>query len=73
MQRTVCLSLLLLSATWLLAFWAWSLPFALAGDLLGAADYIVSAGVLLAEDAAPPAQARMASPVAAGRGAKKSA
>lgn len=46
---------------------------ALAGDLLGAADYIVSAGVLLAEDAAPPAQARMASPVAAGRGAKKSA
>ncbi|RYF32845.1 MAG: GntR family transcriptional regulator, partial [Comamonadaceae bacterium] len=44
---------------------------ALAGDLLGAADYIVSAGVLLAEEAAPPVQPRTGSTAAAGRGLKK--
>jgi DNA-binding GntR family transcriptional regulator len=45
---------------------------ALAGDLLGAADYIVSAGVLLADDATPsPSQARTGG--AAGRASKKAA
>ena len=39
LQRTVCLSLLLLSATWLLAFWAWSPPFALAGLALPVLGY----------------------------------
>ncbi|CAN7666885.1 GntR family transcriptional regulator [Pseudorhodoferax sp. LjRoot39] len=44
---------------------------ALAGDLLGAADYIVSAGVLLAEEVASPAQPRTAGAAAAAKGARK--
>lgn len=46
LQRTVCLSLLLLSALWVLGFWAWSVPFALAGLTLPVLGY---GGVLACE------------------------
>jgi len=44
---------------------------ALAGDLQGAADFIVSAGVLVADDGAPASSARVAAVAASARSAKR--